>query len=91
MTVLHQDHYDVLMSFVLRYVDTRDEAEDVVQETLLRAWRTTGKVDRATARSYLFTVARNVVIDGWRARQARPATVNDDRAIQQVSVRGHHM
>ncbi|MFF1354443.1 sigma-70 family RNA polymerase sigma factor [Streptomyces sp. NPDC058297] len=85
MTALHRDHYDVLVAFVLRYVDGRDEAEDVVQETLLRAWRTIERVDLDTARSYLFTVARNVVTDRWRATQVRPATVSDDRAIHQVS------
>ncbi|MEW2545354.1 sigma-70 family RNA polymerase sigma factor [Streptomyces sp. NPDC047002] len=85
MTALHRDHYDVLMAFVLRYVDGRDEAEDVVQETLLRAWRTIERVDRNTARSYLFTVARNVVTDGWRAKRVRPATVSDDRAMHRVS------
>ncbi|MFF1735710.1 sigma-70 family RNA polymerase sigma factor [Streptomyces sp. NPDC058247] len=85
MTALHRDHYDVLVAFVLRYVDGRDEAEDVMQETLLRAWRTIERVDLDTALSYLFTVARNVVTDRWRATQVRPATVSDDRAIDQVS------
>jgi RNA polymerase sigma-70 factor (ECF subfamily) len=45
-------------------------AEDIVQETLLRAWRhpeITGS-GHGTLRPWLFTVARRIAIDMWRAR-----------------------
>jgi RNA polymerase sigma-70 factor (ECF subfamily) len=52
-------------------------AEDVVQETMLRAWRHPEVLDKAerqgvSIRGWLVTVARNIVIDGERARKARP-------------------
>jgi RNA polymerase sigma-70 factor (ECF subfamily) len=45
-------------------------AEDIVQETLLRAWRHPEVVGtgRAPIRPWLYTVARRVAIDMWRAR-----------------------
>jgi len=38
MTALHDQHAGALFAFALRYVDDRDQARDIVQETLLRAW-----------------------------------------------------
>ena len=83
MTVLHDEHAGVLMVFVRRYVDSAEQAEDVVQETLLRAWRHLDRLDPAlgSPRSYLFTVARNVLTDQWRARERRPRLVSDDAAL----------
>jgi RNA polymerase sigma-70 factor, ECF subfamily len=86
MTSLHSEHYDVLMSFVLGYVRSRDHAEDIVQETMLRAWRNIEKIrpDNAAVRSYLFAIARNVLTDAWRAERRRPVMVHDDAAIAAV-------
>ena len=83
MTSLHDEHAGVLYAFVLRYVDDRDLARDVVQETLLRAWRHLDELDpqRAGTRSYLFTVARNLITDQWRSAQRRPRLVHDDAAM----------
>ncbi len=83
MTTLYDEHAAVLYSFVLRYVPDRDQASDVVQETLLRAWRHLDDIDpeRAEARSYLFTIARNLLTDQWRAAQRRPRLVHDDDAL----------
>lgn len=77
MTALYEEHADVLFAFVLRYVDDRSRAEDVVQETLLRAWRRLPQLDlrHGNPRAYLMTVARNVLTDQWRAAQARPLLV----------------
>jgi RNA polymerase sigma-70 factor (ECF subfamily) len=50
-------------------------AEDVVQETMLRACQRPGSVVGQPARGWLFTVARHWAIDQHRARQARPAEV----------------
>lgn len=83
MTALYEEHADVLFAFVLRYVDDRAQAEDVVQETLLRAWRHLDRLDvrRGNPRAYLMTVARNVLTDQWRAASSRPRLVgNEDPA-----------
>lgn len=55
----------------------RQWAEDVVQETLFRAWRNAGRLarDRGLLWAWLLTVARRIVIDGRRRRSARPKEV----------------
>ncbi|PZG15961.1 hypothetical protein C1J01_22350 [Nonomuraea aridisoli] len=51
--------------------------EDVVQETLLRAWQLGDRLDwqDRPIRMWLFRVARNLVIDGWRKDRAIPVGV----------------
>ena len=74
MQRLHHDHAAVLLRYCLRLVgQDRARAEDVAQETLLRAWRHRDVLDGSPAavRSWLCTVARNIVIDEWRSRRAR--------------------
>jgi RNA polymerase sigma-70 factor (ECF subfamily) len=53
--------------------DDQHLAEEVVQETLVRAWQRPEIVNdrHVSLRPWLFTVARNLVNDHWRARRAR--------------------
>lgn len=72
MRQLHDEHAAVLWRFCLRLTgNDRPLAEDVLQETLLRAWRNREVLEGPTSslRSWLFTVARNLVIDEWRSRR----------------------
>jgi RNA polymerase sigma-70 factor (ECF subfamily) len=75
-----------LLGFILRYVRDRHRAEDLVQETLLRAWKHIDHLDTETGRtrSYLLTIARNVVTNAWRAEQRRPHLVADEAAVNSV-------
>lgn len=56
----------------------RQWAEDVVQETLVRAWRNADRLDseRINVRAWLYTVARHIVIDGRRSHLVRPHEVD---------------
>ena len=79
---LWDEHAGSLLGLVLRLNGgDRAAAEDVVQETLLRAWRHPEALDPApgSLRSWLFTVARRLVIDEHRARRARPTETRDER------------
>lgn len=60
---LRTEHYEMLVSFALGHVHNRAQAEDVAQETLLRAWLHLGRIEpgSATVRSYLLTIARNLL------------------------------
>jgi len=74
MRQLHDDHAAALWSFCMRLTGQDGaRAEDVVQETLLRAWRNSGALDQSqgSVRAWLFTVARNIVIDEWRTKRSR--------------------
>lgn len=67
-----------MLGYVLRLTDgDRHQAEDVVQETLLRAWRHPAALEDRPIRPWLFTVARNLVVDAHRARRARPLETGD--------------
>ena len=72
MQQLHDEHAAALWGYCLRLTGhDRARAEDVLQETLLRAWRNYGRLDesRGSERAWLFTVARNIVIDEWRTKR----------------------
>jgi RNA polymerase sigma-70 factor (ECF subfamily) len=78
---LYAEHAGPLLGYVLRLTDgDRARAEDVVQETLLRAWRHPAALAnaKASARPWLCTVARHIVVDHHRARRARPPETGDD-------------
>jgi RNA polymerase sigma-70 factor, ECF subfamily len=75
-------HRDPLYRYVLRRTfGDRQLAEDITQEALLRAWQRSGTVDWSIRdmRPWLFAVARNLVVDNYRAMRARPAEVLDER------------
>ncbi len=74
---LYEEHGRSLLAYATRLTGDRAAAEDVVQETLVRAWRhaSTLTEDRGSVRGWLLTVARNIVTDRARARAARPAEV----------------
>jgi RNA polymerase sigma-70 factor (ECF subfamily) len=76
MQALYAEHSGPLLAFVLRLTGgDRERAEDIVQETLLRAWRNADKLDgwqHTSPRPWLVTVARRIAIDGYRSDNARP-------------------
>ncbi|RKT87340.1 RNA polymerase sigma-70 factor, ECF subfamily [Saccharopolyspora antimicrobica] len=86
LRAMYEEYGGMLIAFVLRYTADRQRAEDVVQETLLRAWRNLDSIDpgRGDPRSYLFSIARNILIDDWRAAQRRPRLVSDDAAVESL-------
>jgi RNA polymerase sigma-70 factor, ECF subfamily len=62
--------------FALRLTGSRQEAEDLTQETFLQAWRgRRGLRDPGRARQWLFTIAKNLWNDRLRRKQRRPAMV----------------
>ena len=88
---LYRRYRKPLLAFVLGLTaGDRQHAEDVVQETMLRAWRHSDQLDPA-ARSpmpWLTTVARRIVIDQQRRKQARPTEAGEDM-LEKASVNDH--
>ncbi|MEJ3657884.1 sigma-70 family RNA polymerase sigma factor [Actinomycetes bacterium KLBMP 9759] len=74
---VYAEHGRALLAYATRLLGDRAAAEDVVQETLIRAWRhpeviTNGK---GSTRGWLLTVTRNIITDRMRAKAARPREV----------------
>jgi RNA polymerase sigma-70 factor (ECF subfamily) len=78
-----QQHGRALLAYATRLTGDPHLAEDVVQETLLRAWRHRADLQggRGSPRGWLLTVVRNLVIDRVRARDSRPPEVAANEAF----------
>ena len=80
MRVLYDEHAAALWRYAVRLTGDQARAEDVVQETLLRAWQhpeVTADAERS-ARAWLFTVARNLIIDEKRSARSRNESSTPD-------------
>ncbi|MGW1104572.1 sigma-70 family RNA polymerase sigma factor [Streptomyces sp. NPDC002540] len=77
---VQREHGPALFHFLLGLTfGDRQRAEDLLQETLVRAWQHPEAFDAPydSMRPWLFTVARRLAIDARRSRQARPTEVGD--------------
>jgi RNA polymerase sigma-70 factor (ECF subfamily) len=70
---LHEAYAPALRRFVMKLTGDGTLADDVVQETLIRAWQHPAVLQRpeAAVRAWLYTVARNLVIDDRRSARRR--------------------
>lgn len=73
-------HRSAIWNFLLRHVGDRPRAEDLLQETLLRAVKASAEwEDRAKVTTWLFTIARNLATDELRRAVHRRAEPLDGR------------
>lgn len=79
---LYEENGAFVLSYVTGLLKDRHLAEDVVQETMLRAWRHCGEFrpEKGSVRGWLIRVAHNVAMDTVRMRRSRPAEVMADSA-----------
>lgn len=81
---LYEVHHGPLLGYALKLTNGDSAwAEDVVQETFLRAWKHPEAFasERGSPKTWLCTVARNFVIDCARAKKARPKEVGDEHLL----------
>lgn len=90
-------HRRELTGFCYRMLGAASEAEDAVQETMVRAWRASDSFEgRSSLRSWLYRIANNVCIDMVRSpqRRARPMDMGPSTATADVVLgepHGEHM
>src|SRR6201993_4692227 len=79
---LYARHAVALHGYVARFCPDRASADDIVQETFIRAWRHLPQLsaDDRPVRPWLFRVARNLLIDANRAARARPMSAPEPLA-----------
>jgi RNA polymerase sigma-70 factor (ECF subfamily) len=80
MRDLYDKHAAELRRYAVRLTGDRARAEDIVQETLLKAWQHPEVTDdpAKSPRAWLFTVARNMIIDERRSARFRNESVIAD-------------
>jgi RNA polymerase sigma-70 factor (ECF subfamily) len=67
-----EDHRHELTGYCYRMLGSAFEADDAVQETMVRAWKAADRFEgRSSVRSWLYKIATNVCLDQLRGRQRR--------------------
>jgi len=75
---LYAEHGGALLRYALHLTSgDRQRAEDLVQETIVRAWRHPEALAERPVRPWLFAVTRNLAVDSYRARQSRPPELGE--------------
>lgn len=76
LRALHAAHAPAVHAFALRATGDAQIAEEITQDTFVRAWRALDRYDpqRGDVQAWLFAIARNLVVDSHRWRGARPVT-----------------
>jgi RNA polymerase sigma-70 factor (ECF subfamily) len=90
VTRLYIDNGAFVLNYVTGLLKDRYLAEDVVQETMLRAWRHSAQfsAEKGSVRGWLIRVAHNIAMDKIRMRRSRPTEVPED-ATREAVVEDH--
>jgi len=76
---LYKKYAQDVYRFALYLSGERGEAEDITSETFVRAWTAPGPIEMVTVKGYLFTIARNLFLQGLR-RKSRHEDLRDPQA-----------
>jgi len=74
---LYRRYSPAVHRFALYLTGQRGDAEDITAETFARVWTTSVPLELATVKAYLFTIARNLYLQGLRGR-SRQLALEDD-------------
>jgi RNA polymerase sigma-70 factor (ECF subfamily) len=79
---LYKKYAPDVYRFALYLSGERGEAEDITSETFVRVWASSEPVKMATVKGYLFTIARNLFLQGLRKKSRHVALDEDLRDTQ---------
>jgi len=73
---------DAIYTFAYRLTGDATQAEDLVQEVYLKAWRFMGRYEEGTnAKAWLFKICRNAFINEYRSKKSRPYKVDYEDVV----------
>ena len=77
LEALYDRYASTVLGIALKVVGEQGAAEDVLQETFWRVWRSasTFQAERGAFTGWLFRIARNLAIDAYRKRNVRPQAI----------------
>ncbi len=81
-SALYQKYAPEVFRFALYLSGDKSEAEDITSETFVRVWASSVPIEMATVKGYLFTIARNLFLQGLRKKSrhvALPLELSDSR------------
>jgi RNA polymerase sigma-70 factor (ECF subfamily) len=81
---LYKKYAPDVYHFALYLSGERGEAEDITSETFVRAWASSEAIRVATVKGYLFTIARNLFLQGLR-KKSRHVALDEDLRDPQAS------
>jgi RNA polymerase sigma factor (sigma-70 family) len=79
LDALYERHGGALLGFLIARLNDRQAAEEVLQDTMLAAWRAAGTFrGESSIRTWLFVIARNRATNLQRKRQPHLAELDDN-------------
>ena len=78
LEVLYDRYASIVLGISVKIVGDQALAEDILQETFWRVWQSaaTYQSQLGPFKGWLFRIARNLAIDAYRRRRARPQTIS---------------
>ncbi len=89
LEALYDRHASAVLGVLLKVIGDRAAAEDALQETFWRVWRSAASYEsvRGSFTGWLFRIARNLAIDSYRRMNVRPQVLSSPDDIEAVSDR----
>jgi RNA polymerase sigma-70 factor (ECF subfamily) len=86
LETLYEQYAPAVMGLALKMLGDRPSAEEIVQETFWRVWRNADSfcAQQGSFPAWLLGITRNLSIDMWRRRKARPQPIFDGDEEQQL-------
>lgn len=89
LETLYEQYAPAVMGLALKMLGDRPSAEEIVQETFWRVWRNADSFceEQGAFPGWLLGITRNLSVDMWRRRKARPQPIFGDEEEQQLENR----
>ncbi|MDH4116715.1 MAG: RNA polymerase sigma factor [Acidimicrobiia bacterium] len=85
----YRDHSQAVFAFLVSLTRDRARAEDLMQDTFVKATRSLGGYRGGSPRAWLFAIARTVFLDDTRRRHPIPVEEGLDRAVEEADYAEH--